>query len=117
MRRNDRGRLARVLGSIQHPGGKVSVRYRTGDLEIMLVEVAGHNAVVDPVLCGGPSWHLVLDGQALFNVGAARWELLPDEALSLEAGTPLTILNPSPARLRVLSVVWGPGGAEQGEQR
>jgi|SRR3990170_2497664 len=116
VRRKDRGRLAGVLRSIQHPGGKVSVRYRTGDLEVMLVEVAGQNSLVDPALWGGSSWHLVLDGQALFHVGTARWELLPDESLSLDADTPFTIMNPSPARLRVLSVVTGGDTAENGRQ-
>lgn len=116
VRRMDRGRLAGVLRSIQHPGGRVTAHYRNGDLEIMLVEVAGHNSLVDSTLWGQSSWHLVLDGQALFHVGTARWELLPDESLSLDTETPFTIVNPSPSRLRVLSVVMGADGAEKKER-
>lgn len=108
------GRLAGVLRSIQHPGGRVSVRYRSGDLEVTVVEVAGHNSLVDSTLWGRSSWHLVLDGQALFQVGTARWELLPDESLSLDAETPFTIVNPSPGRLRVLSVVTGGDAVDTG---
>lgn len=82
-----------------------------------MVEVAGHNSLVDSTLWGRTSWHLVLDGQALFDVGAARWELTSEESLSLDTPTPYTIVNPSPARLRVLSVVTGGDGTERGEPR
>ncbi len=111
------GRVAGMLRSIQHPGGRVTVHYRNEDLEISLVEIAGHNSLVDPSLAGRASWHLVLDGQAIFHVGASRWELLPDESLTLDTATPYTIVNPSPARLRVLSVVSAPSGVEQEGQR
>jgi hypothetical protein len=112
-----KGRIGNVLRSIQHPGGKVSVHYRCGDLEVMMVEVAGHNSLVDSTLWGRTSWHLVLDGQALFDVGTARWELTSEESLSLDTPTPYTIVNPSPARLRVLSVVTGGDGTERDEPR
>jgi len=88
------------------------VHYRGGDLEVMVVEVAAERSLTDPMLQGQSSWHLVLEGQALFEVGGARWELLPDESLRLETATPYTIVNPSPTRLRVLSVVSGPRGVE-----
>ena len=106
------GRLGEVLRSIEHPGGRVRVHYRGGDLEVMVVEVAAERSLTDPMLQGQSSWHLVLEGQALFDVGGARWELLPDESLSLETATPYTITNPSPTRLRVLSVVSGARGVE-----
>jgi len=107
------GRLAQALMSIQHPGGRVSVRYRTGDIEVVMTEVDGGAALVEPVLWGQSSWHLVLDGQAIFEVGGSRWELLPEASLSLDSATPCTIVNPSPSRLRVLSVVSNPGGPGQ----
>jgi hypothetical protein len=100
------GRLAEMLRSIEHPGGKVSVQYRCGDLEVMLVEVAGGAMVSDSSLCGRSAWHLVLDGQAVVTVGDSRWELLPEESLRLnEPAGPCTIANPSHDRLRLLSVV------------
>ncbi len=77
------------------------------------MEVAGNNSLVDPNLSCRTSWHLVLDGQAIFHAGAARWELLPDESLTVAARTPYTIVNPSPSRLRILSVVSGAGIREQ----
>jgi mannose-6-phosphate isomerase-like protein (cupin superfamily) len=94
-----------MLKSIEYPGGKVSVHYRSGDMEIMVVEVAGGSSLVDPALWGRSAWHLVLEGQAHVRVGDARWELLPEESLSVDTSTPYSILNPSHERLRLLSVV------------
>lgn len=94
-----------MLRSIEYPGGKVSVHYRSGDLEVMVVEVAGGSSLVDSTLWGRSSWHLVLEGQALVRVGDACWELRREESLNVDTPTPYTIMNPSPDRLRLLSVV------------
>ena len=99
------GHVTAMLRSIEHPGGKVGVYYRTGDLEVAMVEVEGGRTLFDSTLWGRSSWHLVLQGQALFRAGDARWELLPGEALSLENGTPYSITNRCPERLRLVSVV------------
>lgn len=107
------GQVVTMLRSIEHPGGKVSVHYRTGDLEVALVEVDGGRTLIDSTLWGSCSWHLVLQGQALFRMGDARWELLPEESLSLEGGMPFLIENESPERLRLLSVVRCADGAEK----
>lgn len=89
------------------------MHYRSEHLEIAICEVAGRSSLVDPGLFGRASWHLVLDGQAIFHVGSARWELLPDESLGLPAESSYTIVNPSPARLRVLSVLSETNGGGQ----
>jgi len=99
------GGARKMLKSIEYPGGKVSVHYRSSDLEVMVVEVAGGSSLVDPALWGRSAWHLVLEGQALVQVGAARWELLPEESLSVDTSNPYSITNPSHERLRLLSVV------------
>jgi mannose-6-phosphate isomerase-like protein (cupin superfamily) len=94
-----------MLKSIEYPGGKVTVHYRSGDMEVMVVEIGGGGSLVDSTLWGRSSWHLVLEGQALVRVGGKIWELLPEESLSVELAAPYSILNPSPDRLRLLSVV------------
>ncbi len=106
-----------MLRSIQYPEGKVSVHYRVGELEVMVVEVAGGSSLVDPTLWGRPSWHLVLDGQALFHVGDSCRELLREESLNLDTPSPYSIMNPSPNRLRLLSVVTGGDWGEREEPR
>jgi len=105
------GKVSHILRSVQHPGGRVNMHYRSDQLEISVVEVAGHSSLVDPGLCARASWHLVLDGHAVFHIGHTRWELLPDESLTLPADSPYTIVNPSPSRLRILSVLSEPGPA------
>ena len=91
----------------------MSVHYRADDIEVMLTEIEGGAALVEPLLWGRSSWHLVLAGQAIFEVGGTRWELLPESSLSLDRATPYAIVNPSPAWARVLSVVASPTGPRQ----
>lgn len=102
------GRITEVLRSIEHAAGKVSVEYRYGDLEVMVVEVAAGGMLSDPSLYGRSAWHLVLEGQATLTAGEDRWELVPGESLWLDEPVgPCTIHNPSHERLRVLSIVVG----------
>ncbi len=100
-----KGRVGQVLKSIEHPGGRVSLHSRHGDLEVMVVEVEGGHSLVESTLWGRSSWHLVLEGQAAFHLGDTRWELLPEESLSVNGSAPYTIVNPSPERVRILSIV------------
>ena len=100
-----KGHVGQVLKSIEHPGGRVSLHFRRGGLEVMVVEVEGGKSLVESTLWGRSSWHLVLEGQAVFHLGDRRWELLPEESLSVDGSTPYTIVNPSPERVRLLSIV------------
>jgi mannose-6-phosphate isomerase-like protein (cupin superfamily) len=109
------GRVDTMLRSVEHPGGKVTLQYRDGDLEVLLVEVTSRAAISDASLCGRSAWHLVLEGQALLDVGQSRWELLPDESVRVDGPAgPCRISNLSRDRLRVLSVV-AAGNAAEGE--
>lgn len=100
-----KGHVGQVLKSIEHPGGRVSLHFRAGDLEVVVVEVEGGKSLVEPTLWGQAAWHLVLEGQAAFHMGDRRWELLPEESLRVDGPTSYTIVNPSPERLRILSIV------------
>jgi len=93
----------------------VSLHYRGGDLEIMLVEVAPEQWLSDVALQGRSSWHLVLDGQAVFECGNTTWEVLPEVSLYLDDPGPCRIVNPSHERLRLLSVVEA-GGSDREER-
>ena len=104
-----------MLKSIEYPEGKVSVHYRNGDMEVMVVEIAGGGSLPDSTLWGRSAWHLVIEGQALVRVGGKCWELLPEESLNVEAATPYTILNPSHDRLKLLSVVTAGDASEREE--
>jgi len=109
-----KGHIGQVLKSIEHPGGRVSLHLRHGNLEVMVVEVEGGRSLVESTLWGRSSWHLVLEGQATFHLGDRRWELLPEESLDLDGSAPYTIVNPSPERVKLLSIVAGgdPGDLE-----
>jgi mannose-6-phosphate isomerase-like protein (cupin superfamily) len=101
-----------MLRSVECQGSKVTVHFRSGDVEVMVVEVSGLGSLDDPIPGGRSSWHLVLEGQALFRVGEECRELLAEQSLTLDTQSPYTILNPAPARLRLLSVVSSPCGVE-----
>lgn len=101
-----------ALRSVSQSGAKVSVHYRHDDLEVMVVEIGARGALSDASLWGASSWHLVLEGQATFERGECRWEVLPDETLRLDGYAPYTILNPCPERMKLLSVVVAGAGAD-----
>jgi mannose-6-phosphate isomerase-like protein (cupin superfamily) len=94
-----------ALRSIRHPDALVSVHYRHGAMEVLVVEVSAKGVLAESTLWGAAAWHLVVEGEAIFERGDDRWELLPGESLQLDGDAPYTILNPTPARLRLLSVV------------
>lgn len=95
-----------ALRSIQHPNTRVSVLYRQGDLEVISVEVGAGASLAESSLWGGDSWHLVVEGQAIFQQRDRRWELLPEESLCLKDSAPYTITNPAPERLRLLVLLF-----------
>ena len=101
-----------ALRSIEHHGAKVSVQYRRDDLEVMTVEIDAHGALDEPMLRGRGSWHLVVEGEALFQQDGKGWELLPGQSMTLDGSSSLRIVNPSPERLRIISVVLTAGDDE-----
>lgn len=100
-----------ALRSIQHPDARVSVLYQQGDLEVMAVEVEAGASLSEPSLWVGPSWHLVVEGQAIFQQKDRRWELLPEESLFLKDTLPYTIKNPTPGRVKLLTLLFKPDGS------
>lgn len=94
-----------TLRSIQHQDARLSVLHRHKDIEVMMVEIGARGSLQDPTLWGGPSWHLVVEGEAVFQQGGVGWELLPGQSLHLRETAPFTIANPSRERLRLLSLV------------
>jgi mannose-6-phosphate isomerase-like protein (cupin superfamily) len=94
-----------ALTSIEHRGAKVSVHYRHGDLEVMTVDIAANGKLDAATLRGRASWHLVIEGEAIFEQAEHRWEVLPEQSMTFDGPTAYTIQNPSRARLRLLTVV------------
>lgn len=105
-----------ALRSIEHHDAKVSVHYRYRDVEVMLVEIGGRSALEEPTLWGDSSWHLVLEGEAVFSVDGRDWEVLPQQALRIDQAASYAITNPARDRLRLLSVVVSGGRANGGEE-
>jgi mannose-6-phosphate isomerase-like protein (cupin superfamily) len=93
------------LMSIERPGARVSVHYRHGDIDVMVVEIGGQGSISESTLWGTSSWHMVVEGRGVFQQGERAWELVQDESLRLDDGKPYTIVNPSHHRLKLLSVV------------
>jgi hypothetical protein len=102
-----------TLRSVQHRGARVSLLYQVGDLEVMLVEVGAGASLVEPSLWGGSSWHLVVEGQAIFQQSDRKWELLPEESLCLRDSAPFTIVNAAPGRMKLLSLLFIQDGSDR----
>ena len=82
----------------------------------MEVEIGGEGSLSEPTLWGSSSWHLVVEGQAVFHQGERDWEILPEQSLRLSDSLPYTIVNPGPDPLRLLSVVaTSDSDSDQGE--
>lgn len=101
--------------SVEHPGARVSVFYRYGDVEVMVVEIGALGSLSDPCLWGQASWHLVVEGRARVEQGDRQWEILPSHSLRLPGTVPYRIVNPAGDRLRLLSIVAGAGSMADAE--
>lgn len=111
------GQRGFALRSIQHPDAKVSVLYQHGDLEVLAVEMGAGASLAEPSLWGGSSWHLVVEGQAIFQQRDRAWELLPEESLRLRSSVPYTIVNPAPGRLRLFTLLFNRSNRRRGGER
>ncbi len=81
--------------------------FRHGDLDVLVSEVAPVSSLSDAFLRGAVSWHLVVEGRALFEQGEVDWEILPAQSLLLSGTQPYRVVNPGEEQLRLLSVVVG----------
>jgi len=103
---------ADAIRSVEIPGATVSLLFRHGDLDVMVSDVEACGSIPDASVAGGFSWHLVIEGRALFEQGDLGWEVLPAHSLRLAGTPPYRIVNPSENHLRLLSIVVGPGGGD-----
>jgi len=101
------GPSAEPIRSVELPGAKVSLLFRYGDLDVVVSEIDVHSAFSDASLICGFSWHLVVEGRALFEQGDLGWEVLPAHSLRLAGAQPYRIVNPGEEHLRLLSIVVG----------
>ncbi len=109
------GAVNRALCTIKCPDASVSVLCRFGGLDVIEVEVLPGANLIEPMLWNGLSWHLVIEGEAGFVQSGHTWEVLPRQSLYLEAGTPYAICNPSPGKLKVLTLVFN-GDSDSAEE-
>ena len=94
-----------ALRTVEHRGAKVSIHYRHNDLEVMTIEIGANSALDASTIPGRASWHLVIEGEALFQHGHHKLEILPGQTAFFNEPTPYRIVNASPERLRLISVV------------
>ena len=107
------GPSAEPIRSIELPGAKMSLLFRYEDLDVVISEIDACGSLNDASLAGGFSWHLVIEGRALFEQGDLGWEVLPAHSLKLAGAPPYRIVNPGEEHLRLLSVVVGPPAATE----
>jgi hypothetical protein len=105
------GQRGFALRSIQHRDASVRVLHQHGDVEVMAVEIGARASLVEPSLWMGSSWHLVVQGQVIFQQRNQMWELLPEECLFLKDAAPYTIGNPTPGRVKLITLVFRPTGS------
>lgn len=99
------GEPAVALRTVEHRGAKVSVHYRHNDLEVMTIEIGPSSTLDASTIAGRASWHLVIEGEALFQQGDRNFEILQGQTAFFNESTPYRIVNASPERLRLISVV------------
>ena len=102
------GPTAEPIRSVELPGAKVSLLFRHGDLDVVMSEIDACGSIPDASVAGGFSWHLVIEGRALFEQGDLGWEVLPAHSVRLAGDPPYRIVNPAEDHLRLLSIVVGP---------
>ncbi|MBI4639123.1 MAG: hypothetical protein HY731_00405 [Candidatus Tectomicrobia bacterium] len=108
-----RGERGFTLRSIEHPDTRVSVLYEDEKLEVMAVEIEAGACVAELSLWGRSSWHLVVEGVAIFRQKGRRWELLSEESLYLKDAAPYTIVNPTSGRVKLLTLLFNQNGSDR----
>jgi hypothetical protein len=95
------------IRSIELAGAKISLLFRHADLDVLISDIGVHSSLSDSSLTGAFSWHLVLEGRALFEQDDRDCEVLPAHSLRLAGAHPYRIVNPGDEQLRLLSIVVG----------
>jgi len=99
------------IHSVELPGVKMSLLFRHGDVDVLLSDIEADASLSDGSLGSGFSWHLVVEGRALFEQGDMGWEVLPAHSLSLPGTLAYRMVNTGKEALRLLSIVVGPAPA------
>ncbi len=113
------GRIGRrdfALRSVDSAATRVRVLYEREGVQVVLVELAPGAALREPSLWGTPTWHLVLGGEAVVRQGRQRWELLPQESLSLPTCEPYLLSNRAPEPARLMTLRLGDTGEDAAER-
>ncbi len=74
-------------------------------LQVLITEIEPGAALAEVSLWHSWSWHLVVAGQAIFEQRDENWELLNGQSLYL-SDLPYTVVNPSPERTRIVSLLF-----------
>ncbi len=93
-----------VLRSIQRLGARMSVLCEREGLQVLITEIEPGAALAE-LSSWDWSWHLVIAGQAVFQQADENWELLNGQSLYV-GDLPYTVVNPSPERTRILSILF-----------
>jgi hypothetical protein len=85
----------------------MSLFFRYGDVDVLVSDIDAQASLSDASLGSGFSWHLVVEGRALFEQGDRGWEVLPAHSLRLPGALAYRIVNTGKEPLRLLSIVVG----------
>lgn len=103
---------AAPIRSVELPRAKMSLLFRHGDLDVLVSEIDAQGALSAVSPGCGFSWHLVVEGRALFEQDALGWEVLPAHSLSLPGTKAYRIANLGQEPLRLVSIVVGSAADE-----
>ena len=95
------------IHSVELPGVKMSLLFRHGNVDVLISDIEADASLSDGSLGSGFSWHLVVEGRALFEQGDMGWEVLPARSLRLPGTLAYRMVNTGKEPLRLLSIVVG----------
>ncbi len=93
-----------VLQSVQGPDSEVRVLYQDADLQVVAAEIQAGGTLIEPSLWGTPSWHVVTEGQAIYEQQDQQMELLREESIYVDA-FPYRITNPAPETVKLFAIL------------
>jgi hypothetical protein len=95
------------IQSVELPGVKMNLLFRHGDIDVLISDIDAAASLSDGSFGSGFSWHLVVEGRALFQQGDMGWEVLPAHSLRLPGTLAYRMVNAGKEPLRLLSIVVG----------
>jgi len=95
------------IQSIELPGVKMNLLFRHGDVDVLISEIDADASLSDGFLGSAFSWHLVVEGRAVYEQGDMGWEVFPARSFRLLGAQGHRIVNTGKDPLRLLSIVVG----------